>query len=58
MPPEIMLLPRWFPFHLSKISYWARTVLVPLTVVMARGRSPWRRSGSRWRNCSAPRRSR
>lgn len=36
MPPEIMLLPRWFPFHISKISYWARTVLVPLTVVMAR----------------------
>ena len=31
-----MLLPRWFPFHVSKISYWARTVLVPLTVVMAR----------------------
>ena len=23
MPVEIMLLPRWFPFHLSKISYWA-----------------------------------
>ena len=36
MPPELMLLPRWFPFHISKISYWARTVLVPLTVVMAR----------------------
>lgn len=36
MPPEIMLLPRWFPFHVSKISYWARTVLVPLSVVMAR----------------------
>ena len=40
MPPEIMLLPRWFPFHLSKISYWARTVLVPLTVVMARRPRP------------------
>jgi squalene-hopene/tetraprenyl-beta-curcumene cyclase len=36
MPPEILLLPRWFPFHISKISYWARTVLVPLTVVMGR----------------------
>ena len=23
MPVEIMLLPRWFPFHLDKISYWA-----------------------------------
>jgi squalene-hopene/tetraprenyl-beta-curcumene cyclase len=34
MPVEIMLLPRWFPFHLAKISYWARTVLVPLLVLM------------------------
>ncbi len=33
MPVEIMHLPRWFPFHLSKVSYWARTVLVPLMVV-------------------------
>jgi squalene-hopene/tetraprenyl-beta-curcumene cyclase len=40
MPPELTLLPRWFPFHLSKISYWARTVLVPLTVVMARRPQP------------------
>jgi squalene-hopene/tetraprenyl-beta-curcumene cyclase len=35
MPVEIMLLPRWFPFHIAKISYWARTVLVPLTVLYA-----------------------
>src|SRR3984893_18344253 len=35
MPVEIMLLPRWFPFHLSKISYWARTVIVPLLVLLA-----------------------
>jgi squalene-hopene/tetraprenyl-beta-curcumene cyclase len=35
MPVEIMLLPRWFPFHLSKVSYWARTVLVPLLVLQA-----------------------
>ncbi|TCZ59772.1 squalene--hopene cyclase [Roseicella aquatilis] len=40
MPPEICLLPRWFPFHLSKVSYWARTVIVPLTVVMARRPRP------------------
>ena len=36
MPLEIMLLPRWFPFHLSKISYWSRTVIVPLLVLMAK----------------------
>ncbi|MBY0428737.1 MAG: squalene--hopene cyclase, partial [Alphaproteobacteria bacterium] len=34
MPIEIMLLPRWFPFHLSKIAYWSRTVIVPLLVLM------------------------
>jgi squalene-hopene/tetraprenyl-beta-curcumene cyclase len=35
MPVEIMLLPRWFPFHLDRVSYWSRTVLVPLLVLMA-----------------------
>src|SRR6516162_4748309 len=33
MPVQIMLLPKWFPIHLSKISYWARTVIVPLLVL-------------------------
>src|SRR5579862_4111932 len=36
MPVEIMLLPRWFPFHLTKISYWSRTVISPLLVLMAK----------------------
>ncbi|MDN7182475.1 squalene--hopene cyclase [Caballeronia sp. SEWSISQ10-4 2] len=36
MPVEIMLLPDWFPFHLSKVSYWARTVIVPLLVLNAK----------------------
>jgi squalene-hopene/tetraprenyl-beta-curcumene cyclase len=43
MPVEIMLLPRWFPFHITKISYWARAVLVPLLVLQAlkpRARNP------------------
>jgi squalene-hopene/tetraprenyl-beta-curcumene cyclase len=35
MPVEIMLLPRWFPFHLDKVSYWARTVMAPLFVLQA-----------------------
>jgi squalene-hopene/tetraprenyl-beta-curcumene cyclase len=34
MPVEIMLLRKWFPFHLDKISYWSRTVIVPLLVLM------------------------
>ena len=35
MPAEITLLPRWFPFHLEKVSYWSRTVIVPLLILMA-----------------------
>ncbi|HWK34913.1 squalene--hopene cyclase [Sphingomonas sp.] len=35
MPPELILTPRWFPIHLSKMSYWARTVVVPLLVLAA-----------------------
>jgi squalene-hopene/tetraprenyl-beta-curcumene cyclase len=35
VPAELILLPRWFPVHLSKMSYWARTVLVPLLVLQA-----------------------
>jgi squalene-hopene/tetraprenyl-beta-curcumene cyclase len=33
IPVEIMLLPKWFPFHLDKVSYWSRTVMVPLFVL-------------------------
>jgi squalene-hopene/tetraprenyl-beta-curcumene cyclase len=33
IPVEIMLMPRWFPFHLDKVSYWSRTVMVPLFIL-------------------------
>ena len=33
MPVEIMLLPKWFPFHLDKVSYWARTTIVPMLIL-------------------------
>jgi squalene-hopene/tetraprenyl-beta-curcumene cyclase len=33
IPVEIMLFPRWFPFHLDKVSYWSRTVMVPLFIL-------------------------
>src|ERR1700760_1469940 len=36
MPVEIMLLPKWFPLYLDKISYWSRTVIVPLLVLMVK----------------------
>src|ERR1700761_9294075 len=35
MPAEIIMLPRWFPITLMKMSYWARTVIVPLLVLMS-----------------------
>ncbi|GJD55616.1 squalene--hopene cyclase [Methylobacterium dankookense] len=35
MPVEVMFLPKWFPFHLDKVSYWARCVMVPLFVLQA-----------------------
>ena len=36
MPVELMLAPRWFPITLWRVSYWSRTVIVPLLVLMAR----------------------
>ncbi len=36
IPVEIMLLPRWFFFHLDKVSYWSRTVMVPLFILCTR----------------------
>ncbi len=33
VPSELVLLPSWFPFHLSKVSYWSRTVMVPLSIL-------------------------
>jgi squalene-hopene/tetraprenyl-beta-curcumene cyclase len=33
VPVEIILLPKWFPFHLSKVSYWSRAVTVPLSIL-------------------------
>src|SRR3978361_1208215 len=35
LPVEIMLLPMWSPFHLNRISCWARTTIVPLMVLAA-----------------------
>ncbi|MBI2529342.1 MAG: squalene--hopene cyclase [Candidatus Rokubacteria bacterium] len=34
MPVEIMLLPRWSYFNLLEVSYWSRTVIVPLLILM------------------------
>ena len=40
---EAMLLPKWAPFHIDRVSYWSRTVMVPLKVLAAlrpRARNP------------------
>lgn len=33
IPVEVMLLPRWFPFHIDKVASWSRTVMVPLFIL-------------------------
>ena len=33
LPPEIVYLPRWFPFNLYDWACWARQTVVPLTIV-------------------------
>ena len=36
MPVEMTLLPQWWFFHLSKVSYWSRCVIVPLLIIFAK----------------------
>ena len=35
VPPEAVLLPKWFPISLQKVSSWSRTIIVPLSIVSA-----------------------
>ncbi|NUQ62519.1 MAG: terpene cyclase/mutase family protein [Pirellulales bacterium] len=35
VPPEIVLLPKWFPVNLYAVSSWSRTIIVPLSIVSA-----------------------
>jgi squalene-hopene/tetraprenyl-beta-curcumene cyclase len=35
IPPEIIWLPRWFYFNMSKVSAWTRTMILPLALVTA-----------------------
>ena len=34
-PVELILLPKWFPFNIYKISYWSRAVMLPLAVLVS-----------------------
>ncbi len=35
VPPEIILLPRWFYLNLYEMSSWSRAIIVPLSIVSA-----------------------
>lgn len=36
IPPEIVLLPRFFYFNIYEMSYWSRAILVPLSILYAK----------------------
>ncbi len=35
VPPEIILLPSWFPFNIYEMSSWSRAIVVPLSIIWA-----------------------
>ncbi|MEE8137510.1 MAG: squalene--hopene cyclase, partial [Thermoanaerobaculia bacterium] len=35
VPPEIVLFPTWFPFHIYRMSAWTRAIVVPLSIMWA-----------------------
>ena len=35
VPPEVVLLPDWFPVNLHRVSAWSRTMIVPLSLMWA-----------------------
>jgi len=43
LPPEVVLLPAWFPVNIYETSYWSRTILIPLAVLYAL-RPSWKKA--------------
>ena len=43
LPPEGVLLPEWFPINIYEVSYWSRTILIPLAVLYAL-RPSWKKA--------------
>jgi squalene-hopene/tetraprenyl-beta-curcumene cyclase len=41
IPPELMLLPDWFPINLYEMSSWTRGIVIPLAIVYAH-KPAWR----------------
>ena len=44
IPPEIVWLPKWFYFHMDRLSAWSRTMILPLAIVATL--QPTRKLGS------------
>ena len=36
VPPELMLLPKWFPINIYEMSSWTRGIVIPLTILHAK----------------------
>jgi squalene-hopene/tetraprenyl-beta-curcumene cyclase len=36
IPPEMMFLPKWFPFSIYNMSAWSRAMFVPLSIIRSR----------------------
>ncbi|MFO1065746.1 MAG: squalene--hopene cyclase [Pirellulales bacterium] len=36
VPPEVVLLPKWSPINLYRISAWSRTMVIPLAIMWAK----------------------
>jgi squalene-hopene/tetraprenyl-beta-curcumene cyclase len=41
IPPELMLLPNWFPVNLYEMSSWTRGIVIPLAIIYAQ-KPGWR----------------
>ena len=41
IPPELMLLPEWFPVNIYEMSSWTRAIVIPLAIVYA-SKPAWR----------------
>ena len=37
IPPELMLFPKWFYFNIYEMSSWTRGIVIPLSIVWAKG---------------------
>ncbi len=35
VPPEVILIPDWFPLNIYKMSSWSRAIVVPLSIIWA-----------------------